>query len=332
MDSPGGAAAGRRTATVGRYRREPLPAGLRYESETWRAPPAALDPARQLHGHSIRPAAVVRFDCLGAEDGTLKGVKRVRLNLAYDGTDFHGWQVQPRIPTIQGELETALSSFHNAPVRVYAAGRTDAGVHAAGQVVHYDAPTPRVHSKLLRAMESMLPDAIRVTGARDVPDTFHARFRATERVYVYNLLRVRDPFMERFGLRPAVSWNPEDLAAVAQRFPGRRDWSLFATQPDPGESTICELRRVSVHSTPFGARVVVVADRFLRRMVRTLVGTMLQAASGHISASELEEMLQGRADRAGVPVAPQGLALARVRYELDTNEDKPISTVWGDIP
>ncbi len=259
---------------------------------------------------------------------------RIRLNLAYDGAAYRGWQVQPDARTVQGVLEGALARFYDVPeVRVIAAGRTDTGVHAVGQVAHFDAPSSRDLADLVRAMGALLPEDVRVWRARGVEADFHARYNARERVYAYRILDRPDLFRRGVAWWPHIPFDPDRAAELAGRLTGRRDWRAFSTRPDPDEETVCDLRRVEWRQAADGGWVVhFVADRFLRRMVRTLVGTLIDAAAGRLGEDELEELLASGRGRAGVPAPPQGLALLRVRYDNDEPEDRPQPSPWGESP
>lgn len=254
---------------------------------------------------------------------------RVRLNIAYDGSAFRGWQVQPGERTVQGEIERALAAlFRGEPVRIMGSGRTDTGVHAVGQVAHFEAPFPRDPAEIARALDGMLPEAIRVWRVREVDHDFHARFQARQREYGYRILATHDIFSRRHGWWPGERFELDIARDLSREFPGERDFRAFATKPEPGESTVCDLRAMEWREVPGGWVVHVVADRFLRRMVRTLVGTVADVARGLREAAEVRALLAGEKGRAGTPAPPEGLALLRVHYDDDDEGDNPPPSPW----
>ncbi len=256
---------------------------------------------------------------------------RLRLNLAYDGTEYRGWQVQPDAVTVQETLEKALSRlFAEDSLRVIAAGRTDAGVHAVGQVVHFDPPAEREERTILRALNSLLPDDIHVWRVRGVSDQFHARYSAHERVYGYRIFSRTDLFGHRYGWFPKLDFDPSLAEDIARDFVGRHNYRAFSTRPDSETDPLCEVREIAFEAMPGGWLLRISADRFLRRMVRTVVGTVVEAAAGKFDRGEIGRLLEAGEGRAAAPAPPQGLALLRVRYETDDDFDRPGSSPWGE--
>jgi len=234
----------------------------------------------------------------------------------YDGTDFAGWQVQPDVRTVQGELERALGTVLREPVPVTGAGRTDTGVHALGQVAAITC-TAEVRAAL-RSINAVLPDDIVVRSAEAVADSFHPRFDAVRRHYRYRLHRGPT------ALKRRTAWVLEPfpdvalLAAAARRFPGHRDFASLASEPEPGESTECRLDSVEIVESGDLVNVEVVANRFLRKMVRTIVGTLLEVGRGKRPPEWVDEVLEARDRRAAGPVVPPtGLFLVAVEYPGD---------------
>lgn len=240
------------------------------------------------------------------------------LTLAYDGTDFAGWQTQPGRTTVQGRLEAALSQVEGAAVRAAGSGRTDAGVHALGQVASCSMANPLPAQGLLKALNRLLPAAIRVTRARVAPPGFHARRSAVAKTYEYRIQRapVCSPFDARY-----VCWHPYPLDEGAMqlacaRFVGERDFQSFASAggSEP-ESTVR-----TVHSSALSRDGDLLTYRvrgtgFLYRMVRNFVGTLLEVGRGNLGPDDIEAILATR-DRAaaGPTAAASGLFLASVEY------------------
>ncbi|MFW6201905.1 MAG: tRNA pseudouridine(38-40) synthase TruA, partial [Gemmatimonadota bacterium] len=251
------------------------------------------------------------------------GERRVRLTLQYDGGGFHGWQVQPDVRTVQGEIERAVARLTGRDSSVLAAGRTDAGVHAAGQIASVLVPERWTARKLRRSLNAVLPDDVWVVRADEVPASFNARFDAVARRYVYRV-GTRDaansPFRRRWcwPLQPTMTIEGDVLAAAAGRLPGERSFAAFAKagQPERGDRCIVHHARW----TPWrdlGYAFDIAANRFLHRMVRYLVGTMVDVASGRRPMRELDALLSGAepAVTTSAPAPPEGLFLARVYYD-----------------
>lgn len=257
---------------------------------------------------------------------------RLRLNLEYDGSRFAGWQVQPDAVTVQGEVERALTAFYGGrEVRIMGSGRTDAGVHAVGQVAHGDVPESRDPAKILAGVNSLLPEGIRLWRTREVDPEFHARYQARERVYGYRLLDEPGIFANPTGWVPNFKWDVERAKEASQWLTGSHDFWAFSTKPDHDENPVCELRDIRWQRQEEGWLVQFVADRYLRRMVRTLVGTLVWAGAGRIDKEQIEAHFERGEGRAPVPAPAHGLALLRVRYDGDDEGDRPGPSPWGVI-
>ncbi len=250
--------------------------------------------------------------------------RRVRLDLAYDGTDYHGWQFQPRERTVQGIVEAALARMtagRRAPVR--GAGRTDAGVHARGQVADARVPASLSDEAIRRGLASILPFDIVVHDVRTADPAFHAWRDAVSKTYVYRLDRRlrRDPFLARFALHRT---EPLDLAAIDEalrRLPGRRDWSGFADSRCEKEDRVRTLLEARYEEREGVGRFVFRADGFLTRMVRNLVGTLLEIGRGRMTPERIDAILATGDRRLGGPTAPSlGLCLERVDYGTAAGE------------
>jgi tRNA pseudouridine38-40 synthase len=196
------------------------------------------------------------------------------------------------------------------------------------QVAHYDAPVGREAGEILRGVNALLPSGVHIWGARAVEEAFHARFRAVQRTYAYRLLWAPSPFADRYGWHVPYAIDSERAVEASRIMIGTHDFSTFATRPDPDENPVCELRRIEWRAREDGAVLLVQADRFLRRMVRTLVGTLAEVGAGRRDPRSLEDLLAGREGRAGVPAPPQGLALLRVEYGDDEAGDEPPPSPW----
>lgn len=243
---------------------------------------------------------------------------RIALGLEYDGARFSGWQTQKDGSGVQDAVEAALRAFVGQPVSVVCAGRTDAGVHATGQVVHLDSPVQRDRQAWVRGVNSHLPRSIAIRWARDVADDFHARFSALNRVYEYWILNdsVRSPLHEE---RTGWVFQPLDVAAMhtaAQMLLGTHDFSAFRSAECQAASPMRELRRFEVERLGRLVRVRVAANAFLHHMVRNLVGTLVYIGIGRHPPQWAYEVLNGRDRAAAAPTfAACGLYLTRVEYD-----------------
>jgi tRNA pseudouridine38-40 synthase len=246
-------------------------------------------------------------------------VRRIKLAVAYDGTAYAGWQIQPNGPTIQAAMEEVLARILQEPVRVRAAGRTDAGVHAREQVVDFADAGVRDLETIVHGGNALLPADIRVLSASVVPETFDAMRHALEKEYRYFLYLspVASPFLSRYA------WHiekPLDLVAVRQglsHLVGEHDFTSFRGQGCTAKSPVRTIFRAEVakHDVPGLFSIDVTGAGFLRHMVRNIVGTVVNAGKGKHSADHVGEILRAR-DRsaAGVNAPPHGLFLWRVVY------------------
>ncbi len=244
---------------------------------------------------------------------------RIKLLLAYEGTRFAGWQTQAAERTVQGELEAALEKIIGRPTSVTGAGRTDAGVHATGQTAHFDVDGPRVPpERWTDALNGNLPHDVRVLKSEPAPPGFHARYSAVLRVYRYYLYAapVGFPHLRRFAWRIRRPLDLRALNRFAALIAGEHDFTSFAAAADPTESkvrtvaTSCFSRR--------GDFIVyhVAAPSFLWRMVRTIVGTIVDGALCGRSEDEFRAIFAARDRSAAGPTAPaRGLFLEEVHYE-----------------
>ncbi|MDQ7857573.1 MAG: tRNA pseudouridine(38-40) synthase TruA [Armatimonadota bacterium] len=242
---------------------------------------------------------------------------RLAVVLEYDGTAYAGWQRQPRAPSVQAAVEAALGRLVRADVRVVGAGRTDAGVHALGQVAHADLVWPHAPAKVCDALNALLPADIRARQAVEVPADFHARRDARLRVYRYALLVRPRPsaLLARYAHHVPGPLDLERMRAGAARLLGVHDFAAFRAAGTRTATTRCHVRALAVE--PRGALVVVTvaADRFLRQMVRRVVGGLLRLGRGALGPDELAAVLASRDPAQGPPPAPaHGLYLARVLY------------------
>jgi len=241
-----------------------------------------------------------------------------RLLLEYDGTDFAGWQLQPGARTVQGVLEAAFARITGRRVVVYGAGRTDAGVHAAGQVANARAETRLEPRVLQRALNASLPRDVAVRSLDPEADAFDARRDARSKLYLYRVWNAatRSPLHERWSHPVPVPLELGAMRAAAASLLGRHDFASFRAAGADGRTSVRTLTRLGVAGEPGGElRFEVEGEAFLRHMVRNLVGTLLEVGRGRRPAGWPAEVLAARDRRLAGPTAPaRGLTLIRVDY------------------
>ena len=259
------------------------------------------------------------------------GLTTLRLTVEYRGGGFHGFQWQPELRTVTGVLEERLSRLLHETVRICGAGRTDAGVHATGQVVSFVTEASDAEERVRRALNAMLPPDCSLREVAIVGPKFSARFSARERTYVYAILNR----LERSALLESYAWHVRDaldIAAMndaAQHFVGEHDFASFCAAPARQEaaSTVRTITRFTVERRGRLIRIEAAANAFLHRMVRTLVGTIVACGRGRRKSDEMRRHLAACNRAATGPVAPAyGLYLAGVRYEdgYDSFAEPPI--------
>ncbi len=247
-----------------------------------------------------------------------------RLLLQYDGTDFHGWQTQGELRTVQSELTRVLSLLDDREVIVHGSGRTDAGVHAEGQVASVQLQREITPWKLRNAINGNLPRDMRVLFADIAPEVFHARYSARSKTYVYRIVhgQVMSPFWARYAHQEARALNPDRMRSSASQFLGKHDWTAFSAAQSDADSRERTIFSVEIDDG-WDARgqchlitVAITADGFLRYMVRSIVGTLLAAARDELDTDTIGRVIRdGNRGLAGPTAPARGLTLKSVRYD-----------------
>jgi len=244
-------------------------------------------------------------------------IRRLRLVLEYDGTAYHGWQVQPGLDTIQGRLEAALSRLAGSPVHVMGAGRTDAGVHALGQVASCSIDVRLDDRELQRALNANLPRDIVVRNAAAAPAEFDARRSARSKIYRYTLLRRADrsALAGRYSLHAPYAVDLEVMEAAGQCLVGTHDFSAFRAGTCAAATPIRTVSRAAWRTEGDLWHFEIVGNAFLQHMVRIIVGTLLDVGRGRKRPGDLAEILASRDRRRAGKTAPaHGLCLVAVEY------------------
>lgn len=244
---------------------------------------------------------------------------RIRLTIAYLGTGYSGWQAQANKPTVQGELETALGKLYGVPVAATASGRTDEGVHALGQVVHFDAPKDLPCPRIVGALNFFLPPQIRVIAAQTAPDDFNARKSAHRKTYEYRFyLAERDsPFLLGRALRLPPSCDMRAMADAAPLFVGKHDFTAFRNLGSSAKTTVRTVFdcRLTPAAGEWDYALTVTADGFLYKMVRNIAGTLVRVGEGTLPPQEIPRLLAtGEEWPCKCPAPPCGLYLKNVEY------------------
>ena len=276
-------------------------------------------------------------------------MRNIKLTLAYDGSEFHGWQLQPGVATVQGALADAARKITQEKIFIHGASRTDAGVHALGQVAHFKTHSPLSAAEFQRALNALLPPAIRVVAAEEVGPDFHARWQALAKTYQYRILRGRvvPPFEWRRALHYPWPLDEGAMAEAARMFEGEHDFTSFAAssgseEDDRDRNTLRVIYRSELVSRPywplgtqfFGPALpaadvstpdgaprdeelvyIVRGKSFLRYMVRKIVGTLLEVGKGKMTRADITQLFEARdRSRSGQTVPPEGLYLVSLEY------------------
>src|ERR1700674_2412316 len=252
-------------------------------------------------------------------------MRHFKLTIAYDGTDFHGWQIQANKPTIQGEIVSVLRRIAQESIVLHGSGRTDAGVHALGQVASFRTQSALSAGEFQRALNALLPPTIRITAAEETGPDFSARWSARAKIYRYRLYRgkVVPPMLWRYVLHYPFPLDEDKMRDAAARFVGSHDFASFAAstgseEDDKERSTIREIYSTElVRSADNEELVFTVRGRsFLRYMVRKMVGSLLDVGRGRLAPEDIDRLFELRdRSKSGPTVPPQGLVMVEVQHQ-----------------
>jgi tRNA pseudouridine38-40 synthase len=247
-------------------------------------------------------------------------MRRIRISVSYDGSEYHGWQVQPGLQTIQGALEQVISGIEGRPVQVAGSGRTDAGVHAVAQVAAFSIENPIPVDNLRRAMNRLLPRDVRVLHVEEAAVDFHPRFQAKRKTYEYRIFRgeICSPFERRYVCHHPYPLKIEEMIALAPLLEGEHDFSAFAASDDRDELELSKVRNIFCSRLALdGERLtyLVTGSGFLKHMVRNIVGVLLEVGKGNVDrAGFLARLEPGYGIPAGPTAPARGLFLISVEY------------------
>ena len=281
---------------------------------------------RRLAGRKTRQPVCAVGALNPALDRNLPGMRYLKLTIAYDGTDFHGWQMQSGKPTIQGEIVSVLRRLtQESTLAIHGSGRTDAGVHALGQVASFRTQTALSTEELRRALNALLPPTIRINAVDETGPDFNARWSARAKTYRYRLYRGRvvPPMIWRYVLHYPFPLDEDKMRESATRFVGSHDFAAFAASTgseddDRERSTVREVYATELARSPDNEELVftVRGRSFLRYMVRKMVGTLLDVGRGRLAPDDIDRLYQSRdRSKAGPTVPAHGLCMVSVEHE-----------------
>jgi tRNA pseudouridine38-40 synthase len=256
-------------------------------------------------------------------------MRNIKLTISYDGASFHGWQYQPGMPTIQGAVNEAARRITQEKIVAHGASRTDAGVHALGQVAHFKTQSALSPLEFQRALNALLPPAIRIVAAEEMGHDFHARWSAQGKTYRYRIYRGRvlPPFEHGRALHYPWPLDEERMAEAARLFEGKHDFSSFAassgSEDDDRDRNMVRVilsSEIVRESNDEGIAYVVRGRSFLRYMVRKMVGTLIEVGKGRLVRQDIEQLFKLRdRSRSGATVPPEGLYLVSLEYPDPTD-------------
>ncbi len=245
-------------------------------------------------------------------------MRNIKLLIEYDGTNYQGWQVQPKGPTIQGILEEKLGLLTGQPVRLFGSGRTDSGVHALGQVAHFNTQSQLDIPTIQKALNSLLPPDIVIQKAEEVDEGFHARKHSKSKIYEYRILNrnLRSAFHRGYVWHIPQKLNLTEMKKATQSLVGEHDFSAFRTVGSPTRTTVRRVIRAEWKRGRDGLiRFEIEANGFLKQMVRSIIGTLVEIGKGRMKAMEIRKILNSKDRKEAGPTAPaQGLFLKEVKY------------------
>ena len=254
---------------------------------------------------------------LSHEKGRMK-MKRIMLTVAYDGTEYHGWQVQPGVETIEGKLNRTLSELLKEEITVIGASRTDTGVHALGNLAVFDTKTRIPPEKIAYALNQRLPEDIRIQKSEQVAEDFHPRKIPTRKTYCYSIVsqEFANPLERLYSHFTYLELDLEEMRKAAVYLEGEHDFQSFCAAGSQAESTVRTIYRIGITRQENVIKIFVTGNGFLYNMVRIIAGTLMEVGRGRISPDEMVRIIEAKDRTKAGPTAPaKGLML--VKYEIE---------------
>ena len=242
---------------------------------------------------------------------------RICLKIEYDGTDFCGWQIQPNKRTVQQTVADAIKTLTGEEVNLVGSGRTDSGVHARGQIAHFETEATIPAERFALALNTILPSDVKIVESFEVEESFHARFSAKRKTYEYKMYISESPrpLKERYSTRIGFPLDIEKMKKACEYFVGRHDFRCFLASGSAVKDTVREIYRAEIFERDGDIVFEVCGNGFLYNMVRIMVGTLVKVGMGKLEASEVEKIIKlGERKGAGITLPPQGLTLVSVEY------------------
>jgi tRNA pseudouridine38-40 synthase len=241
--------------------------------------------------------------------------RNIKLEIEYEGTDFYGWQVQPKLRTVQGEIQERLKTILGHEINLIGAGRTDVGVHALGQVANFKTYNPLDGESILRGLNGLLADDVVIKKVQEVDPDFHARYSATSRRYKYRIYPARTAVLRRYAWEVLYSLNLDKITEATEETQGEHDFSSFCVAESTKENSVCNVALASWEKREDELIFTIEANRFLHTMVRSLVGTLVEIGRGYFSVADFVNIMKAKDRRKAGPTAPaRGLYLVEVKY------------------
>jgi tRNA pseudouridine38-40 synthase len=242
-------------------------------------------------------------------------LRNIKLEIEYDGTDFHGWQIQPKLRTVQGEIQDKLKTILGHKINLIGAGRTDVGVHALGQVANFKTTSELDKNSIINGLNGLLPDDIVIKRIEEVELNFNSRYNAKSRLYKYRIYLGRTAIWRKYVWEVLYSLNLENIFEATKKIEGEHDFSSFCVTESTKDNNAC--RVFSAIREKSGDELIfkIEADRFLHAMVRSLVGTLVEVGRGYFSVSDFVNIMEAKDRKKAGPTAPAcGLYLVEVKY------------------
>lgn len=241
--------------------------------------------------------------------------RNIKLRIEYDGTDFSGWQVQPKLRTVQGEIQEKLKTILKQDISLVGSGRTDAGVHALGQVANFRTESQLETESIMKALNGILPGDIMIVKADEVDLDFNARFSARSRTYRYRIHLGRTAILRNYLWQVLYSLNLQSMLDATQHVLGEQDFSSFCVAESAKDNNLCNVISATWKRAGSELTFQIEANRFLHAMVRSLVGTLVEVGRGYFSVSDFVDIMKAKDRKKAGPTAPAGgLYLVEVNY------------------
>jgi len=242
-------------------------------------------------------------------------LRNIKLEIEYDGTDFYGWQIQPKLRTVQGEIQDKLQTILGHKINLIGAGRTDVGVHALGQIANFKTTSELDKNPIINGLNGLLPDDIVVKKIEEVDLNFNSRYSAKSRLYKYRIYLGRTAILRKYVWEVSYSLNLENIFEATKKIEGEHDFSSFCVAESTKDNNVCDVFTANWERADPKLVFKIEADRFLHAMVRNLVGTLVEVGRGYFSVSDFVNIMEAKDRKKAGPTAPaSGLYLVEVKY------------------